>query len=157
MTRRHGILALALAAAVILAFLPVREQEEDIVAPARHLQVGRQPAAPLAPRTAKPVFPKVAATDLFPAQSFRPPPPPPPKLTPVAPPPPTAPPLPFGFVGIWTENDKETVFLTMGDRVLSTGKGQSPVNGWRLDDVQPGSLVFTYEPLNLQKTLRISP
>lgn len=164
MNPRHLILGLALAGAAILAFLPAREPADEIVTPIRR---AKAPAVPIATNPApppatggeagRPEFTAEAESDLFPPQSFRPPPPPPPKYVQPAPPPPMAPPLPYGFIGAWTENGEETVFLSQGDRTLSVRKGMKLAGGWRLDDIQPGSLLFTYEPLNQQNTLRIAP
>jgi hypothetical protein len=160
MTPRHGFLALALVVTAILAFLPAEEPEEEIVSPVRRAADGR-PAPAKAPAPAvdgrsgeKPIFAPKAGADPFPVQSFRPPPPPPPRIVP---PPPMAPPLPFGFVGMWTENGQEIVFLSQRDAVLSASKGQTLAGGWRLDDVRAGTLLFTYMPMNQQKTLRIAP
>lgn len=168
MNPRHLILGLALVGTAILAFLPTEEPEDQIVAPVRRVKAPATPASgnpapdkPTPPSASeavgRPAFAVDAETDLFPSQSFRPPPPPPPKFVPPPPPPPMAPPLPYGFIGAWTEQGVETVFLSQGDRVLPVRKGTSLTGGWRLDDVQPGSLLFTYEPLNQQKTLRIAP
>lgn len=161
MTRRQLLLGLALLVAAGLAFLPPpQEPDVEIVAPARPKAAARPAPAQAqaaAPTSLKPAFAAEAGADLFAAQSFRPPPPPPPKVVPAPPPPPMAPPIPYGYVGTWTENGQETVFLSQGDRVLHVRRGVSLAGGWRLDDVQPGALQFTYEPLNQQKTLRISP
>ena len=162
MKPRHLILATALAVTAVLAFLPGPDGGEDVVAP-----VDRRPrpasvavpgvVTPQAPGPqGRPAFAAEARADLFPAQSFRPPlraarvetPPPPP---------PMAPPLPYSFVGAWTEAGVETVFLGQGDRVLSVRAGAPLPGGWRLDRVAPESLQFTYEPLNQQRTLRIAP
>ncbi|MBP8901729.1 MAG: hypothetical protein KBG41_03860 [Thiobacillaceae bacterium] len=160
MTPRYGLLALALVVTAILAFLPAEEPEDEIVSPVRRAAEGR-PAPAKAPTPAvdaspseKPMFVPKAGADPFAAQSFRPPPPPPPRIVP---PPPMAPPLPFGFVGMWTENGQDVVFLSQRDAVLSASKGQTLAGGWRLDDVQAGALLFTYMPMNQQKTLRIAP
>lgn len=160
MNRRHLLLGLALLVAAGLAFLPPPEPEVEVVAPVRHAAGPRPAAAVASPQAAasmKPALAVAAGADLFPVQSFRPPPPPPRKIVPLPPPPPMAPPIPFGYVGTWTENGQETVFLSQGDRVLHVRRGVALAGGWRLDDVQPGGLLFTYEPLNQQKTLRISP
>lgn len=160
MTPRHGFLALALLVTGILAFLPAEEPEDEIVSPVRRATDGR-PAPAKAPAPAvdarsgeKPAFSPKSGADPFAVQSFRPPPPPPPRIVP---PPPMAPPLPFGFVGMWTENGQEIIFLSQRDMVLSATKGQTLAGGWRLDEVQAGMLLFTYMPMNQQKTLRIAP
>ncbi len=164
MNHRHWILAIALVVIAILAFMPTDESDLEVVVPARHptaptkaLDMRLAPAPKPELATVRQAFVAEARTNLFPAQSFRPPPPPPPKIVPVPPPPPMAPPLPFAFIGAWTENGQETVFLSQGDRVLHARKGMTLSGGWRFDSQQPGGLVFTYEPLNQQKTLRIAP
>jgi hypothetical protein len=162
MNPRHLILGIALAGALALAFLPRPDPDEDIVAPARRstkLTTSHErheaPVAQVFP--GRPVFKTGAEANLFPSQSFRPPPPPPPKAVPLPPPPPMAPPLPFGFLGAWTENNEETVFLSLGDSVLLVRPGMKLAGGWRLDQSLNGALLFTYEPLNQQRTLRIAP
>lgn len=166
MKPRHLILGLALLVTAGLAFLPGPEDEAEVVAPlTREERAGRAPSAPVsastpsaasAAPTGRPALLARPGADLFPAQSFRPPPAP---VRPVLlpPPPPMAPPLPFAYVGAWTEAGVETVFLAQGERVLSVRTGQALAGGWRLDTVQPEALVFTYEPLNQPRTLRIAP
>lgn len=92
--------------------------------------------------------------DLFPPHSWQPPPPPPP--APPPPPPPTAPPLPFQFLGHWEESGVAVYFLAQGQQTLSLRRGDT-AGPWRLDDVGPGHLTFTYLPLNEQRSLRIPP
>lgn len=94
--------------------------------------------------------------DLFAAQSWKPPPPPPAKLVTPPPLPPQAPPLPFKYVGRWADDQGETVFLASGERVQSVRAGQR-LEQWRLDKVSPDSLVFTYLPLDQQRSLRLTP
>lgn len=159
MNPRRWLLALALVVAASLAWWPEPGTGPDIVEPVARVSrphgPARTPPPPAQSRAGRPVFPAESQADLFPAQSFRPPPPPPPK--PLPPPPPMAPPLPFSFVGSWNEAGKDTVFLAQGERVLTTRKGERLPGGWRLDELQAGSLLFTYEPLNQQRTLRTAP
>ncbi len=163
MNPRHLLLGAALAGAVYLSlFPPMAEEEPEVVAPTRRAIAtgvagpGPVPTA-LPTATARPPIAEEAAADLFQSQNFRPPPPPPPKIVAPPPPPPMAPPLPFTLVGIWTEDGKETVFLSRGEQVVFAHKGDRLAGGWRLDEVRPEALLFTYESLNQQKTLRISP
>lgn len=162
MKPRQAILGLLLAGALAAAFWPRGEEggEEEVVEPVRKpaaASAGQpQAAAPARPGpSARPRFAPAFLADLFPSQSFRPPPPPPPK--PLPPPPPMAPPLPFSFIGAWSEAGKETVFLAQGERTFTTQKGGKLAGGWRLDELTASALVFTYEPLNQQRTLRIAP
>ena len=158
MRPRHLLLAAALLATSLLAWRAVDEDGTEIVEPVRRARPAPVAAPALTvdrPGTARPAFRAEVDADLFPAQSFRPPPPPPPKAPP--PPPPMAPPLPYQFIGQWTENGLDTVFLGQGDRVFAVRKGARLDGGWHLDELRPGSLLFTYVPLNQQKTLRTEP
>ena len=102
-----------------------------------------------------PRFALHSGRDLFPAQTFKPPPPKP--APPPPPPPPTAPPVPFVFIGAWTEDGRETLFLGQGERTLSVHRGDVLPGGWRLDEIKPDALTLTYLSLNQQRTLRIAP
>lgn len=171
MTPRHAFLALALAGTLAAVFWPMEEPNDVVEAMARPAQ-GPTPtrqapvpgaAAVATPREAvrlgTPLRFAVAddAVNLFPAQNFRPPPKPAAPVTPPPPPPPMAPPLPFRYVGSWHENGRETVFLEQGEQVITTQAGATLPGGWRLDEVGPEGLTFTYVTLNQQKTLRIAP
>jgi hypothetical protein len=92
--------------------------------------------------------------DLFPRQDWRPPPPPPEKLLP--PPPPPVPPVPYTYVGRWQEGDTEVLFLSQGQQVLNLRKGET-AGPWRLDEIRPNQLTFTYLPMDKPQTLRIPP
>jgi len=103
-----------------------------------------------------PRFTASAGPNLFPVQSFRPP----PRIQAAArvvAPPPMAPDLPFAYMGAWSEQGRETVFLSQGDAVLNVHVGDDLPGGWRLDSVDPESLTFTYVSLNQQRNLRIAP
>lgn len=171
MTPRHILLALALAGTVAAVFWPM-EEPNDVVEPlARPTRPSTSipteaPAGPgsgQAPtgdvRPPAPLrFAAGNAADLFPAQSFRPPPKPlPAPPPPPPPPPPTAPPLPFKYLGSWSENGRESVFLERGELVLTTEAGATLPGGWRLDEIKPEGLTFTYVSLNQQRTLRTAP
>jgi len=96
------------------------------------------------------------ADDLFASRSWYVPPPPPPPPPPAAPVEPTAPPLPYIFVGSYTESDRATVyFLTRGDRVYDVRIGDTLDGIYSVDAVQNGALVFTYKPLNTRQTLEL--
>jgi len=114
-----------------------------------------EPGKEAMPPPAMPRFSESTGPNLFPAQSFRPP-----RIQAAArvvAPPPMAPDLPFTYVGAWTEQGRETVFLSQGDAVLSAHLGEDLPGGWRLDSVEPDSLTFTYLSLNQQRNLRIAP
>ena len=96
------------------------------------------------------------ADDLFAAKSWYVAPPPPPPAPVEAAAAPTAPPLPYVFVGSYTEGDNATVyFLTRGDRVYDVKPGATLDGIYSVDGVENGSLVFTYKPLNIRQTLAI--
>lgn len=168
MKPRHTLLAVLLAGALAAAFWPVDEADregtdvvEAVARPARPAAEAAAPAvanqAPVAGAGAQPRFAEAKGRNLFPAQSFRPPPKPvaPPPVLP--PPPPMAPPVPFTFVGKWSEDGREAVFLERGSQLVTAHAGDTLPGGWRLDAVGPEGLTFTYVSLNQQRTLRIAP
>lgn len=179
MSSRHALLALLLAGTMAAAFWPRDEADtlvEAVTRPARQAVPGTPPGASTEARPVNEAMPSAPseaagpasemrfatadAVNLFPRQSFRPPPKPAkpaPVLPPPPPPPPMAPPVPFGYVGAWTENGQETVFLSRGEQVIGTHRGATLPGGWRLDTVSPEGLTFTYVSLNQQRTLRIGP
>lgn len=176
MTPRHALLALLLAGTLAAAFWPRDEADtlvEAVTRPNRQAVSAPPSSADTEARSATEATPSappkadgpagemrfatVGAVNLFPHQSFRPP-PKPAKPAPMPPPPiPMAPPVPFGYVGAWTENGQETVFLSRGEQVISTHRGATLPGGWRLDTASPETLTFTYLSLNQQRTLRIAP
>lgn len=127
----------------------VKEQAAASAAQTVHVaaDAGREPAAPR--------FTPEMAGDLFPVQTWVPPPPPPPKPPP--PPPPEPPPLPFKYLGRWTEAGVEVLFLSHGNRMLRISNGDELPGGWKVDEIARNRVVFTYLPLNMQKTLGIAP
>jgi hypothetical protein len=96
----------------------------------------------------------VADVDPFPVQSWRPPPPPPPPAAP--PPPPSPPPLPFSYLGAWQDGGHQAYFFTRGDGEFGLHLGEQ-TGPWRLDKAGADQLVFTYLPLNMQRTMRLLP
>jgi hypothetical protein len=167
MNVRHVVLAAALAATLAAVFWPQQEQEGELalVKPARRAaETGTQtvPTRSAAPAAASgsrdlaaPRFTPEMAADLFPSQTWMPPPPPPPK--PLPPPPPEPPPLPFKYLGRWAEADGEVIFLSHGNGVLRIRGGEVLPGGWRVDEITKGRVLFTYQPLNMQKTLGFAP
>jgi hypothetical protein len=78
---------------------------------------------------------------------------PPPAAVAPPPPPPQAPPLPFTYLGKWTEQGRTTVFLARGERHLAvrgTGKLDETYTVEAIDDRQ---LVLNYVPLGIRQTL----
>ncbi len=168
MNARGIALAAALAATLAAVFWP-QEETRDVatVEPVRRAApaaakgqtaVSAVRAVPVAAgagrELAAPRFTPEMAADLFPAQTWAPPPPPPSKLPP---PPPAPPPLPFKYLGRWAEADGEVVFLTHGNGVLRVRGGEVLPGGWRLDEIEKTRVVFTYQPLDMQRTLGIAP
>lgn len=95
-----------------------------------------------------------AADDLFAARSWHIAPPPPPPPRPPPPVAPTAPPLPYTFLGSYTENGQSTVyFLSSGDRVYDVHTGDTLDQIYSVDGIENGAIVFTYKPLNTRQLL----
>jgi hypothetical protein len=157
MNGRSLVLILALAVTALLAFWPMPEDEAGLVDPVRksHPAAARSGGAAAAPAKAEPVVRfAVLDGDLFPSQTWRPPPPKAKPVKPLPPPPPEPPEFFFSYFGRWVEAGKEVIFLKQGERLMRTAVGEVVAGQWRLDQVGPGGLVFTYLPLNMQKTLR---
>jgi hypothetical protein len=169
MNARHGWLALALIVTAVVAFWPEREDEVsglEVVQAEKHgaagqaAEPGKAPGAPADKAAAAAKVPERFAAkaegDLFPRQTWVPPPPKPKKVKPLPPPPPRPPAFPFAYLGKWVEKGSETIFLTQGDRVLQVHQGDVLAINWRLDEVTQHQLVFTYLPLDMTQTMRIS-
>lgn len=156
---RRGLLFAALAVTLILVFTG----EDDEVVPAsepRAATTTRRASAP--PRVEPaPILNSAAlqreALDVDAVDIFRPKSwyvaPPPPKA--VKPPPPSAPPLPFAYLGKIEEGGVTTVFLTRQGNNYSVRKGDSIDSTYRVDEISPGAVTFTYLPLNTRQTLPI--
>lgn len=181
MQPRHAVLALLLAGTLAVSFWPGQEEGgadvvEAVIRPQAPATSQARPRPPASENSARPGAPAGEVVDeaadgtggalrfatgeaanLFPAQSFRPPPRPAPPAQVPPPPPPMAPPLPFTYVGVWTENGRETVFLERGGQLITTHAGEALPGGWRLDTVGPEGLAFTYVSLNQPRTLRTGP
>jgi hypothetical protein len=70
------------------------------------------------------------------------------------PPPPTAPPLPFTFRGILTdEQGTWIVQLARGNEFILMGRGEIIDATYRLNDFKNDELFFTYLPLSVDQTL----
>ncbi len=170
MTPRRIFLALALLVTLLATFWPQPQDDGVVSVAARDKRVESRVAT--RSTSAKVEVPRLSTlppprlglmqADLFPAQSWRPPPPPPPPAPifvpspPPPPPPPVAPPLPFQYLGRWQEAGKEVVFLSQSNNVMKAQVGEV-IAGWRLEQVNPGTLTFTWTALNMQQLLRIAP
>lgn len=169
MNARQAWLALALALTLIAAFWPQRdddvgelavvqaERSRATGATADSARLAAQAEANKSVAQTAERFATKAEGNLFPHQTWVPPPPPPKKIKPLPPPPPRPPALPFNYLGKWVEKGSETIFLTQGDRVLQVRQGDVLAINWRLDEVAQYQLVFTYLPLDMTQTMRISP
>ncbi len=79
-----------------------------------------------------------------------------PLVAPAAPPPPPAPAapiLPFTYHGQLADGPVITVFLMRGEQTYVVKRGDTLLDTYRVDDVQPSALVLTYLPLNQQQVL----
>lgn len=103
--------------------------------------------------------------DLFAARSFYTPPPRPkpapvvkaeplPAVAPPPPPPPSAPPLPFSYVGMMTEDPAHPVyFLVKGDTLYDVKIGEVIDGTYRIDSVAGTSLRLIYLPMDIAQIL----
>jgi len=93
------------------------------------------------------------ASALFAAKSWYTPPAPPPAQALVATQP-TAPPLPFTFLGSYTDGNEVTVyFVTRDDRVYDVKPGDVIDTIYSVAAVENDALVFLYKPLNVRQPL----
>jgi len=91
---------------------------------------------------------------LFAPRSWYSPPPPPPAPAPVAAAEPTAPPLPFTFLGRYTDgNDVTVYFVTRDDRVYDVKPGDAIDALYSIESADASQLVFLYKPLNTRQAL----
>jgi hypothetical protein len=94
------------------------------------------------------------ANALFAPKSWYTPPPPPLPLAEQPAAAPTAPPLPFAFLGRYTDGNDETVyFVTRDDRVYDVKPGSAIDSLYSVESVEGGQLVFLYKPLNVRQQL----
>lgn len=176
--KRSWMLALALLAAVGAA---LHARDRTVEAPAR-IEAAAETQAPSSrradarPSSAAAALPQVeidrldglperrrgspASADPFPAEptpeqreaaaraaaAAAPPPPPPP---------PQAPAVPFRFVGAQEADGVQLVFLEQQQQVHIARTGEVVADGWRLDKLTERSVIFTYVPLNQQRTIPI--
>lgn len=169
-----SVVLIATATGAYIAFRPATDGSGDTAALAVAAQPETKTATPAAAARTSPrrlskdatAKPQLGATQrtadasnadaLFAPKSWYvapPPAPPPPPAAPVAP---TAPPLPYTFLGSYTERGQDTVyFLSSGDRVYDVRPGDTLDQTYSVDAVENGALVFTYKPLSTRQTLAI--
>lgn len=76
-------------------------------------------------------------------------------MPPAPPAAPTAPALPFTYHGQLVEGSVVTAFLMKGDQTFIVKRGDTVLDSYRVDDVQPNALVLTYLPLEQQQVMPI--
>lgn len=133
--------------------LPVRAQP----APIRTTATASEPVIRLVPREeliAEPSDPALAQRgrrDLFSTRSWNPPAP----VEPVVVMKPTAPPIPFTLLGKKHEGAAWEVYLARGEETFIAREGQVLDATYRVDKIEPPSLMLTYLPLGQAQTLAI--
>ena len=160
MTRREKILLGVFVGIAVVAF--VFRPLEDLVGIDTGTGTGARTKIAEGPRTApargvgvsEPAtfkrFPDDEAQgNLFPNQGFVPP------KAAQRPMPPEPPEFPFGYLGLWREQETEVVLLSAGRQIIRLRQGEVTQNAWQLDQISREQLVFTYLPLKMTKTMRI--
>jgi len=69
--------------------------------------------------------------------------------------PPQAPPLPFKFMGKYTQNGIVTIFLQFKDQNLVVNVGDTIAENYKVESLNNGVLALNYLPLNQQQTLDV--
>jgi hypothetical protein len=65
---------------------------------------------------------------------------------------PVAPPLPFQYIGKWTQAGKTDVLVMRGEELVAIEAGQT-LGEYRVDKIGDSSIAFTYLPLKTRQTL----
>lgn len=155
---RHLLLGIALLATLAATiWVGQREPENDVVSVPN--QRDSLPPAPI-PSSDKPTagaeqqlstpLPRSAnegeIVNLFPKQSWY-----------VAPPPPapSAPPLPFSYLGKYSDGNEVVVFVSSGEQNFVVHQGDIVNGNYRIDEIAPPTMTITYLPLNQKQTLEI--
>lgn len=74
---------------------------------------------------------------------------------PVVPVKPVAPPLPYVYLGQLLDDGKQTVFMKRGDEPLTLIGGEVTDDGWRLEQIETRTLLFTHLATGDQRRLEI--
>ena len=69
--------------------------------------------------------------------------------------PPQAPPLPFRYAGKLTQGGKTAVFVVRGEEIISIAAGQNTDAEYRVDELGPERIAFTYLPLKTRQSLEL--
>lgn len=157
---RKGLLFAALAITLILVFTGGEDEVSTPRQEVRSAPVARRTNPPARAEPAPPINSAalarealdIDAVNIFAAKSWYIPPPPPKALPP---PPPSAPPLPFAYLGRLEEGGVTTIFLSRQGNNYSVRKGDSIDSTYRVEDITPGAVTFTYLPLNTRQMLPI--
>jgi hypothetical protein len=67
---------------------------------------------------------------------------------------PSAPPLPFQYIGKWTQGGKTDVLVMRGEELLAIEAGQK-LGEYRVDKIGEASIAFTYLPMKTKQTLEL--
>jgi hypothetical protein len=174
------MLAAAVLTALLLWFAPEDEGVSEAIKSGKPLPATAKPVASAVPRspaaappapaasaanlavpTARPAVGQGAAGDLFAPSTWvvapPPPPPPPPPGPPPPPPAPVAPPLPFTYLGKYSEGSLQLVILSRGNRVLTAAQGDLLETQYRVERIDPTQVLFTYLPLGTSQSLPAPP
>lgn len=73
------------------------------------------------------------------------------------PPPPQAPPLPFTYLGKWTEKGQTTVFLSRGERHVSVRGPGKLDETYAVESIDERQIVLNYLPLGIRQSLALVP
>lgn len=159
MNRRTLALSLALTATLAaVAWTAYQEKSaSDLVEPVvRNQGLNQQAVVVINPPPGSRTALNEASQDAFAPRDWTPPPPPPPKaLPPPPPPPPMAPPLPYRYLGKWREDGRLVVFLKSGNNSILVKGGEVLDGQWKVDEIAPRMMRFTYLPLAQTTTLNI--
>lgn len=162
MKTRHAVLAAAAIATGMATFWVSPHEAHDaqaIVQPARDVKASAAGSAvpaddatsgaadAIVPDRVKPRRPfPAAAADPFAARSWAPP-------APVKARAPVAPPLPYAYFGRITEGGAPRVFLQRGERTYTVARGDVLDRDYRVEEIAPAAVTFTYLPLAQRQVL----
>jgi hypothetical protein len=75
---------------------------------------------------------------------------------PSEPPKPSAPPLPFQYIGKWSQGKKGEVLVMRDQELLAIAPGQK-IGEYRVDQIGESAISFTYLPLKTKQSLAVPP
>jgi len=67
-----------------------------------------------------------------------------------------APPLPFAYLGKWTQDGHTTVFLSRDQSSYAAHVGENLDSDYRVDAIEENRILLTYLPLGIQRVLSFS-